>query len=692
MTTPVLRSSTAPLPGRPDGTPFGHRTLQAVSHESTLVGDLVLVITAQCIPDATSSGFSIRSGYNQLLNFPHIVSHWTDGALGIAWKLAEQPGVQTYQAFDSTSQFTDARTALRVYQAGTFDPANLHVSLGESFSDGNLAPNPPAVADLEAARDYIIEAIGAWFHIADLVDCQPGAPSGFGNLIQTIEAGWAELAVANQAVSGVSSFNPGAFTDNVSSANNGTSVAVTVAISGSVSQRRGIITQAELEVTEGNLRRGVITQAEVEVPDPANVRRGVITQAELQVPDYQFPGQISFLFNKHFARYRYNVGNPGSLTTRRGVVSQAMFEVPDRVRRGIITHAALEAPSPVSPSSTVALGVYPWDSTIAGNGYSDYEAWLQRTLDSPSTVCHTIGEDDSWRWLTNPGSVNAYHNWQPYLAARPSQRLVISIQMVPFKAGQRYTNRDYLGEVAAGTHDAKIRTFADYWWNIGLGGTANQPVYFAPGIEFGGLWFPHGVKDGWDDDGTFHPEWMDWYKNAFRQFVLVMRARQPQANWKFVLTHNTRDFDPAKLGLQWAEDIYPGDDVVDSIGGDFYDNAGHYQGNPTTAKRQAAWDEHHLVALTNQNTHAVAHGKPQHFCEWGNLLEAPTNWEGGGDNPLFITNTANWIKSHNFLFANHFDVDYNPGLLHQLSHPGTFFPNSRDAFIAAFRNHPHPGW
>ena len=171
----------------------------------------------------------------------------------------------------------------------------------------------------------------------------------------------------------------------------------------------------------------------------------------------------------------------------------------------------------------------------------------------------------------------------------------------------------------------------------------------------------------------------------------MMKAAQPSANWKFCLCHNTRDLKSTGggLGLTWAEAIYPGDDVVDLIGGDLYDN-GAYSSPPTAQQRIDVWNNDHLPSLIAQNTHAIAHGKRQFLGEWAlHKLISGSSGNGGNDNPLFIENTYNWILQHDFEFVNYFDDDEGGAVFHCLS-VNTQFPNGAAKYISTFAQLPHP--
>ena len=482
MTTPVLRGSTAPLPGRPDGTPFGQNTLQATSPDSTLVGDLVLLISWHGTPNASGSLLTLRTGegWTEVFNFFHNDGA-DDGAFAAAWKIAILAGAQVYQAFNTTSPNTDCRTALRIYSVDTFDTSAMSFATPVSFTDGAVAPDPGNISGLNSARDYMIEAIGGWWCNSGSVNCIPGAPVGYGNLISTADPGWLELAVTNKAVTGVTSENPGVFTDNVDATTNRGSVSGAIAILGA----------------PGNARRAIITQGEFEVPDPTAPRRAIITQAEFEIPNKKFPETLTYIFNRSWNRYKFQSIDPQPVTTRRAIITQAELEVPNVGRRAIITQAELEVPS---LPSTLGIGGHFQRpaSTTEGPWVTNY--CNGRTPDVNSDFWHTNAANhaNDWTYLTSSNPLGTAAAWGTWLndSSRLTRRLDIALGLCPWPtscAGSSCgTNGQLLAEVAAGTHDSKFSQFATTLRGYGLGGTSNRPIYIRLGWEMDGKFFPWG--------------------------------------------------------------------------------------------------------------------------------------------------------------------------------------------------------
>ena len=143
------------------------------------------------------------------------------------------------------------------------------------------------------------------------------------------------------------------------------------------------------------------------------------------------------------------------------------------------------------------------------------------------------------------------------------------------------------------------------------------------------------VRIGWE----FNGDWYPWtarghtgdFKAYWRRIALAMRSVSG-ARFRF-------DWSPTTIEGPTA-DAYPGDDVVDLIGLDVYDQAYPLIGDP--ARR---WQ--FLLARENGlNWHrdfAHAHGKPRSFPEWG--AGTRPDGHGGGDDPLCIRNMLAWFKA-----------------------------------------------
>jgi hypothetical protein len=110
------------------------------------------------------------------------------------------------------------------------------------------------------------------------------------------------------------------------------------------------------------------------------------------------------------------------------------------------------------------------------------------------------------------------------------------------------------------------------------------------------------------------------------------------------------------LNRSGVESCYPGDDVVDWIGVDIYDGdwSGTYRhsilrGDRRTEQQQrAVWDRQmkQWDGLEGWRNLAADHRKPLAYPEWGLRLWLDAGVDrGGGDNPVFVSEMAAWMKA-----------------------------------------------
>jgi hypothetical protein len=205
------------------------------------------------------------------------------------------------------------------------------------------------------------------------------------------------------------------------------------------------------------------------------------------------------------------------------------------------------------------------------------------------------------------------------------------------------------------------------------------------------------LRLGWEFNGG----WYAWragenpkaFAEYFRQIVKTMRAVEG-AKFEFC-------WNPATDHLQFpAEQAYPGDEFVDVIGIDVYDQswlAGTYPFPKNATPEEIAarqkkawhewvWDGAHGMKFWRDYT--LARKKPLAICEWGLCLR--DDGHGGGDNVYFMEKMAEFIKdpANNVSFHVYFDVQAGDGH-HQISPaPGgaatTEFPKATEAFLKHF--------
>jgi hypothetical protein len=147
------------------------------------------------------------------------------------------------------------------------------------------------------------------------------------------------------------------------------------------------------------------------------------------------------------------------------------------------------------------------------------------------------------------------------------------------------------------------------------------------------------VRIGWEFNGDF----MYWHAtNDAAQFIqcwnhvaAAIKSTDPKAlcDWT-INAHGT----PSDSCMGDATTCYPGDQYVDYVGIDNYDN---YPPSTTTPFDTIAKAKGGLTWIYD---FAVQHHKRFAVGEWGVVSGAGTN--GGGDNPAFVQNMWSWFQAH----------------------------------------------
>jgi hypothetical protein len=195
-----------------------------------------------------------------------------------------------------------------------------------------------------------------------------------------------------------------------------------------------------------------------------------------------------------------------------------------------------------------------------------------------------------------------------------------------------------LAEGASGKYDEEFRQIARVLMQYKRGDS-----YLRIGHEFNGNWYHWAAR----------PDPENW-KLYFRRIVKIFRETHG-AKFKMV-------WNPGLGRLQIAPDkVYPGDDVVDVIGVDFYNR----MANPADTDPEKRWQRYltQPYGLNWLADFAALHHKPIAIPEWG--TGTTKDGLGPGDDPIFVEHMARWIKDHDVLFQGYWDFedpDYNSAL------------------------------
>ncbi len=247
------------------------------------------------------------------------------------------------------------------------------------------------------------------------------------------------------------------------------------------------------------------------------------------------------------------------------------------------------------------------------NQYNDFSHWLGK----PVMVRLTFLNGSSWDTIANPYFLSSAT--KPWLESNPARVEVISTPMLP-NSGNQYQLRN----IANGDYDGYYRQLAV---NIASKSGAPQRVIVRLGWEFNGKWYP------WSAVGAASE-----YKAAYRHIVHVMRAKCAvlRFEWNVNWGTNPDHFD-------WTT-AYPGDDVVDVIGTDLYDQYNN------------GWNDilNRYEGLQFYRNFARQHGKSEAYSEWG----LSTGSAGHGDDTAYVQNMHDWIEAggSNVLYANYWNT------------------------------------
>lgn len=291
------------------------------------------------------------------------------------------------------------------------------------------------------------------------------------------------------------------------------------------------------------------------------------------------------------------------------------------MRRGVLAScrrlgvAALLAAVPsivgaqASDARVAPLGVYLGAGCDGVQRLEAYERWLGRRVDQ------TL-EFISWDVLSK-GTTWGVKCW----AKAGRTNVVYSLPMLPNDKSAT------LADGAAGKFDQLFRNYAQKLVENGFG---NAIVRI--GWEFNADWYSWAAKH---DPQSWIAYW--------RRIVTTMRA-VPGAAFKF-------DWTAAGGWSSFrAEDAWPGDEYVDIIGLDFYNNFRRPDVTPQERWRQRMSAPH---GLAWHRRFATAHGKPMSYPEWG--TGTGRNTHGGDDDPYFIEQMARWIAANDVAYHNYWD-------------------------------------
>ena len=294
-------------------------------------------------------------------------------------------------------------------------------------------------------------------------------------------------------------------------------------------------------------------------------------------------------------------------------------------------------PPPNPPPPVQQENARPIFGVYVGNNVKDvgtYEKWLGRPTDA---ILAYTGDAS---WADYEGSVGwAMGLWRP-----TDRRVVWSVAMIP--------KGTTLAEAAKGAYN-------DHWKSIATKLSAWHPdekiIYIRTGWEFNGDWFHYNA---------IHKEAA--FIGAWRQFVTTFRSVSLRFRFDWCPTG------VSEMPMN-AEDAYPGDDYVDIIGLDVYDQQ-RWCKIKDPVRRWNEVDLHGNHGLLWHQRFAQQHHKPMSYPEWG------AGGADAGDDPYFIKQMHQWFIDNHVIYASYWDS--NATYDGQLS--GNQYPNAGDQYKELF--------
>ncbi|MCP9945191.1 hypothetical protein LUX12_11035 [Streptomyces somaliensis] len=285
----------------------------------------------------------------------------------------------------------------------------------------------------------------------------------------------------------------------------------------------------------------------------------------------------------------------------------------------VLTAQAARADGPPGPGPAAAggtaVGAYLHYGPDGIRRMEELREWLGG---AELRVGHTYLPGD--RWSNISGQVGFLEDWARWRRAGADRMFVLNVPMLELNESRLpdAAVRRMLRAGAEGRYDRHFRALAQRLVGLGVPDTV-----VVLGWEMNGSTYSH--RCGPDPEA-----WKEYWK----RIVTAMRE-VPGQGFRF-------DFAPnrGRDAVPWTE-CYPGDDVVDIVGMDSYDQ-------PPARTFDEQVEEPY--GLRDHVEFAAAHGKPISYPEWGLFRN--------GDNPEYMRRMLGWIREHRPLY--HSISDYCP--------------------------------
>ncbi|MDX3840300.1 glycoside hydrolase family 26 protein [Streptomyces europaeiscabiei] len=268
---------------------------------------------------------------------------------------------------------------------------------------------------------------------------------------------------------------------------------------------------------------------------------------------------------------------------------------------------ATPSETPKAPEQSPAIGAYLHYGPRGVARIAELSDWLGG---SDLRVAHTYLPGDRWSNIEGlPGFLDSWADWR---LDEDDRMFVLNVPMME-RNEEGVSDREVralLARAAAGQFDHHYRRLAERLVELKIPDTV-----IVLGWEMNGITYTHRCG----------PDPESW-KKYWNRIVTTMRA-VPGQKFKFDWTPNR-----GRDAVPWTQ-CYPGDDTVDIIGMDSYDQP-----------RGITFDEQvkEPYGLQAHVDFAKAHKKPISYAEWGLFRN--------GDNPEYMRRMLAWMDEHKPLY------------------------------------------
>ncbi|MGW3723890.1 glycoside hydrolase family 26 protein [Streptomyces sp. F001] len=268
---------------------------------------------------------------------------------------------------------------------------------------------------------------------------------------------------------------------------------------------------------------------------------------------------------------------------------------------------APEVPGPSAGSKALTFGAFLGSDARGVARMTQFSHWLGG---AELRVGHTYLPGNRWRDIEGaPGFLNVWANWRNQ---KDDRMLVLNVPLQERneEGVSDAEVRRLLRRGAAGEFDHHFRALAERLVRLEVPDTV--------------------LVLGWEMNGTTYthrcgPDPRAW-KKYWNRIVTTMRS-VPGQNFRFEFTPSR-----GRDAIPWTE-CYPGDDTVDIIGMDAYDQP---------AGKSFDQQVNEPYGLQDHVDFAKAHGKPASYPEWGLFRN--------GDNAEYMRRMLAWIAEHRPLY------------------------------------------